>query len=44
MYRAIRNSQPGSILVVDGKGQAGHFTGDNQGEYARRHGLLGMVV
>jgi 4-hydroxy-4-methyl-2-oxoglutarate aldolase len=44
MYRAIRDSQPGSILIVDGKGQGGHFTGDNQGECARRHGLLGMVV
>ncbi len=44
MYRAIRNSAPGSILVVDGKGHGGHFTGDNQGEVAKRHGLLGTVV
>jgi len=44
MYRAIRNSAPGSVLVVDGKGNGGHFTGDNQGECAKRHGLLGVVV
>ncbi len=44
MYRAIRNTAPGSILVVDGKGDGGHFTGDNQGEWAKRHGVLAMVV
>ena len=44
MYRAIRNSAPGSILVIDGKGHGGHFTGDNQGECAKRQGLLGTVV
>lgn len=43
-YRAIRASQPGSILVIDGKGYDGHFTGDNQGEVAKRQGLAGMVV
>ena len=44
MYRAIRNSAPGSVLVIDGKGHGGHFTGDNQGECAKRRGLLGTVV
>jgi 4-hydroxy-4-methyl-2-oxoglutarate aldolase len=44
MYRAIRNSAPGSVLVIDGKGFGGHFTGDNQGECAKRRGLLGTVV
>ncbi|MDZ4164910.1 MAG: RraA family protein [Smithellaceae bacterium] len=44
MYQAIRNSAPGSILVIDGKGIDGHFTGDNQGECARRRGLTGIVV
>ena len=44
MYRAIRNSAPGTVLVVDAKGHAGHFTGDNQGECAKRQGLLGMVI
>ena len=44
MYRAIRNSAPGSVLVIDGKGQGGHFTGDNQGECAKRHGLIATVV
>jgi regulator of RNase E activity RraA len=44
MYRAIRNSAPGTVLVVDAQGHPGHFTGDNQGECAKRQGLLGMVV
>ncbi len=44
MYRAIRNSAPGSVLVIDGGGLGNHFTGDNQGECAKRHGLLGTVV
>jgi regulator of RNase E activity RraA len=44
MYRAIRNSAPGSVLVIDGKGHGGHFTGDNQGECAKRRGLSGTVV
>lgn len=44
MYRALRNSAPGSVLVIDGKGSTGHFTGDNQGECAKRHGILGIVV
>jgi regulator of RNase E activity RraA len=44
MYQTIRDSPPGSILVVNGKGIDGHFTGDNQGECAKRQGLVGMVV
>lgn len=44
MYRAIRSSAPGAVLVIDGNGQGGHFTGDNQGECAKRRGLLGTVV
>jgi regulator of RNase E activity RraA len=30
--------------VIDGKGVDGHFTGDNQGECAKRQGLKGVVV
>ncbi|MDI6809551.1 MAG: RraA family protein [Candidatus Eisenbacteria bacterium] len=44
MYRAIRSSAPGSVLVIDGKGLGNHFTGDNQGECAKRRGILGTVV
>ncbi len=44
MYRAIRNSAPGTVLVIDANGLANHFTGDNQGECAKRRGLLGTVV
>ena len=44
MYRAVRKSEPGTVLVIDGKGHGGHFTGDNQGECAKRHGILGTVV
>ena len=43
-YRAIHDSPPGSVLVIDGKGFDGHFTGDNQGEYAKRRGLAAVVV
>jgi len=44
MYEAIRESPAGSVLVVDGKGIDAHFTGDNQGECAKRQGLAAMVV
>jgi 4-hydroxy-4-methyl-2-oxoglutarate aldolase len=44
MYRAIRTSTPGTVLVIDAQGLGNHFTGDNQGECARRRGLLGTVV
>jgi 4-hydroxy-4-methyl-2-oxoglutarate aldolase len=44
MYEAIRKSPAGGVLVVDGKGIDAHFTGDNQGECAKRQGLAGMVV
>ncbi len=44
MYQIIRQSPPGSILVVDGKGVDAHFTGDNQGECAKRQGLAALVV
>lgn len=44
MYQAIREAPAGSVLVVDAKGIDGHFTGDNQGECAKRQGLAGMVV
>jgi len=44
MYRAIHDSAPGTVLVIDGGGHGGHFTGDNQGEWAKRHGLLGTIV
>lgn len=44
MYQSIRDTPAGCILVVDGKGMDVHFTGDNQGECAKRQGLAGMVV
>jgi len=44
MYEAIRNSQPGSVLVIDGKAMDVHFTGDNQGECAKKQRLAAMVV
>ena len=44
MYRAIRNSVPGTVLIIDGNGLANHFTGDNQGECAKRRGLLATIV
>ncbi len=43
-FRAIHESAPGSVLVIDGKGVDGHFTGDNQGEYAKARGLVAVVV
>ncbi|MHB9097684.1 MAG: RraA family protein [Syntrophales bacterium] len=43
MYQAIRDTPAGSVLVIDGKGMDVHFTGDNQGECAKRQGLAGMV-
>ena len=44
MYQIIRDSPAGSVLVIDGKGIDAHFTGDNQGECAKRQGLAGVVV
>ncbi len=44
MYQTIRDTPAGCILLVDGKGMDVHFTGDNQGECAKRQGLAGMVV
>jgi 4-hydroxy-4-methyl-2-oxoglutarate aldolase len=44
MYQTIRETPAGSVLVIDGKGLDVHFTGDNQGECAKRQGLAGMVV
>lgn len=32
------------MLVIDGKGIDGHFTGDNQAGCAKRQGLEGVVV
>ena len=34
-YRVIRESKPGSVLVIDGKGIEGHFSGDNQAACAK---------
>ncbi len=44
MYQVIRETPAGSVLVIDGKGLDAHFTGDNQGECAKRQGLAAMVV
>lgn len=43
-YEVIRNAEPGSVLVIDGKGFDGHFTGDNQAACARKQGLAAIVV
>lgn len=43
-YIVIEQTPPGSVLVIDGKGYEGHFTGDHQGALAKRQGLAGMVV
>lgn len=44
MYRAIRASAPGSVLVVDAQGQKEHFSGDNQANCSKRQGIIGNVV
>lgn len=44
MYQTIRDTPAGGVLVIDGKGMDAHFTGDNQGECAKRQGLAAMVV
>lgn len=44
MYQTIRDTPAGSVLLIDGKGMDVHFTGDNQGECAKRQGLAGIVV
>jgi len=44
MYRAIRASAPGSVLVIDAQGQKEHFSGDNQGNCSKRQGIVGNVV
>ncbi len=43
-YVVIEETPPGSVLVIDGKGYDGHFTGDNQGALAKRQGVVGIVV
>ena len=43
-YRVIRECKPGSVLVIDGKGIEGHFTGDNQAACAKKQGLEAVVV
>jgi 4-hydroxy-4-methyl-2-oxoglutarate aldolase len=44
VYRAIRASAPGSVLVMDAQGQKEHFSGDNQGNCSKRQGIVGNVV
>ncbi len=44
MYSAIRGMASGAVLVIDGGGGDANFTGDNQGECAKRRGLAGVVV
>lgn len=43
-YGVVRDTAPGSILMVDADGQAGHFVGDNVAWCAKRQGLAGIVV
>jgi 4-hydroxy-4-methyl-2-oxoglutarate aldolase len=43
-YGIIENLPPSSILIIDAKGLPTHFAGDNVGSYAKRRGLLGVVV
>jgi regulator of RNase E activity RraA len=42
MYQTIRDTPAGGVLVIDGKGMDVHFTGDNQGECAKRQGLAAV--
>jgi 4-hydroxy-4-methyl-2-oxoglutarate aldolase len=44
VYAGIQECPPGSILVMDGKGLDYSFSGDHNGHYAMRHGLVGIVV
>jgi 4-hydroxy-4-methyl-2-oxoglutarate aldolase len=44
MYQTIRDTPAGNVLLIDGKGMDAHFTGDNQGECAKRQGLAAIVV
>jgi 4-hydroxy-4-methyl-2-oxoglutarate aldolase len=44
MYATIRDQPAGNVLVIDGNGWHANFTGDNNGECARRQGLIGIVV
>jgi len=43
-YEVIRQADPGSVLVIAGKGFDGHFTGDNQAACAKKQGLAAVVV
>jgi 4-hydroxy-4-methyl-2-oxoglutarate aldolase len=43
-YGIIEHLAPGSILVIDAKGEPTHFAGDNVGSYAKGRGLLGVVI
>lgn len=43
-YQAIRATEPGSVLVIDGKGLDCHLTGDNQAAAARIQGIAAMVA
>jgi 4-hydroxy-4-methyl-2-oxoglutarate aldolase len=44
MYGVIREQAQGTVLVIDGNGWDANFTGDNNGECARRQGMAGIVV
>ncbi len=44
MYGTIREQTAGNVLVIDGGGWDANFTGDNNGECARRQGLVGVIV
>lgn len=43
-YFAIENAEPGSVLVIDGKGMGVHWAGDNVGHFAKTKGLAGVVI
>jgi regulator of RNase E activity RraA len=43
-YGIIEHLPPGSILVLDAKGEGTHFAGDNVGSYSKLRGLTGVVV
>jgi 4-hydroxy-4-methyl-2-oxoglutarate aldolase len=43
-YGIIDHLPPGTILVIDAKGDPAHFAGDNVGSYAKLRGLLGVVI
>lgn len=43
-YQIMQESDPGSVIVIDGKGLDRHFAGDNNGACAKVQGLEAIVI